>query len=121
MRQKRIDQRAIRRPRRGMHDHPGGLVDYDQVIVLEHHIKSDVLRQDMAVLGLWHRYFNQVALADLSLGVFDHGTIHPNRAVGQQTAQSGARKAGRLWRIARQGLIKARRRIGGDPERQLSG
>ncbi len=34
MRQQRVDQRAGRAARRGMDDHPGGLVDHDQVIIL---------------------------------------------------------------------------------------
>ena len=42
--QQRIDQRSVRITRRGMDHESGGLVDDDQVLVLEHHAERNGLR-----------------------------------------------------------------------------
>ena len=43
MADQRIDQRAVGMARRGMDDEAGGLVDDDEVLVLEHDVERDVL------------------------------------------------------------------------------
>ncbi len=40
-----VDQGAVEIARRRVDDHPGRLVDHDQMRVLEHDVKSDVLRR----------------------------------------------------------------------------
>ena len=51
MRQQRVDQRAVRIAGRRVHDHPGRLVDHDQVRILEADIERDRLRDRHGVVG----------------------------------------------------------------------
>ena len=51
--QQGIHQRAIGVARAGVHHHPGGLVDHDQVRVLEHHRERDILWTSLWIVGGW--------------------------------------------------------------------
>jgi hypothetical protein len=69
MMQERIDQRAFRAAGGGMHDHARGLVDHDQVVILMHHDKRDLLGPDMARARLWHVDLDQVTRRHPCLGL----------------------------------------------------
>ena len=49
--QQRVDERAVRVARRGMHDEPGWLIDHEEIVVFVKNRERDVLRQRLG----WRR------------------------------------------------------------------
>jgi len=105
--QERVDQRAVRRPRRRVHDEPGRLVDDDQVGVLVHDGQRDRLgrRRDRRRLGQRQH--------QLGAGRQPHPRVvqRPPAAVRQRAAldqrmQPRPAEAQPLWHRRRQRLIK---------------
>src|SRR5688572_3141678 len=57
MMEQSVDQGAVEIAGGGMDDHPGGLVDDDQMVVLEYHLRGDILRLVMGRGGGGDAYF----------------------------------------------------------------
>ena len=77
--EQRVDQRAVEIARGGMDDQPGGLVDHDQMLVLEHDDERDILRFVVRGRRVGHR---------------DREQRRPPRALLRRIAQR-ARRRGR--------------------------
>ena len=54
VKEQRVHERAVPVARRGMHDHPLGLVDDQQVVILVDDVDGDVLRDDVERLCVRH-------------------------------------------------------------------
>ena len=63
--QQRVDERPVEIARRGMDDEPGGLVDDEEMLVLEHDRERNVLR--LVVRGRWLRNDEAKASPPLTL------------------------------------------------------
>ena len=71
MMQQRVDQSAVRIARRRMDDQPGGLVDDQQMLILEDNPQRDVLRFVVRGRGLRNGEQERLAAADLEGRVAD--------------------------------------------------
>ena len=88
-----IDQRAFQIAGSRVHDHSGGLVDHQEVVVLEHDVERDVLRGRIERLG-WGQGDAPVFLApDLGGRRFRHGLADRHRALGDERLDPFARQA----------------------------
>ncbi len=90
---------------------PAGLLTTISVVILEHDVQRHLLGGDMA--------FDRPAPTVIStsvpgrhprLGIRDHLAVDRHVARGDQPGEPRARQRRLLWHIARQRLIKARRR-----------
>ena len=69
-RQDRVDQRAARIARAGMHDQPGGLVDHGEVVVFVDDVERDRLRLDAVIFdGRRHGDGDLLAALELDAGL----------------------------------------------------
>ena len=99
MMQKRIDQGAIWRPRRGVNNHPRRFIDDDKVRILVNHLKRNILRADMALVRHGNGNLHKVALGHLGLGIFCHNPVEPHRPLAKQPRQPRTRKRCFFWHI----------------------
>jgi hypothetical protein len=116
MMQERVDQRARGRPRRGMDDHARGLVDDHEVGILVQDLQRDRFGHGVDLRRLLHGDGDGVALDRCRAGVRDDRAVHSHRPLGDQPGKARAAQRRLLWHVAAQCLIKARRRVGTDPE-----
>ena len=77
--QQRVDERAVRVPRRGVDDHAAGLVDHDHVRVLVHHVERNVLRHDLDRLRFGQRHGDVLAAREL-IAFADGSPVHRDLA-----------------------------------------
>ena len=103
-----------------MDDHSRRLVDDNDVIILKHHLKRDVLWADMALIGDRNRYVDNSPFFHFGFRVCCHVAINDDRALLQKPRQTGATQRSFFWHIAGQSLIKARRRGFPDLKRYAS-
>src|SRR3546814_8132227 len=75
--EQRVDQRAVEITRGGMDDQPRGLVDHDQMLVLEHHVERDRLRLVMRGRRLGHVDRETLARDRLARRTAHRDAIHP--------------------------------------------
>ena len=88
--QKRIDQRPRGRARRGVDDHPRGLVDDDQLAILIDDGQGDVLGPRLHLRGSRDGDLIDLALGHAGLGVGGRGAVAPHRAPGDQPRDARA-------------------------------
>ncbi len=90
----RIDQRAGRVAGGGMHDQSLRLVDDDDLVVLEHHLKRDGLGRDRGVLRRRQLQSDGVAGVDAVTGIADRGAADRDAAGQDQRLVARARQLG---------------------------
>ena len=90
--QQRVDQRPVEIARGRMDDQPGGLVDDQQMLVLEHDGQRDVLRFVVRRLRLGHRDAQAFVAADLGRRVAHRLAVRLDRAAADQRLQPLARQ-----------------------------
>ncbi len=92
MRDQRVDQCSRGVACRGMHHQAPGLVDQDDIVVLEHDIERDVLALRLGGGGLRHVDYDRIALGDMISGVADDGVLDGHGTGEDQRLQPGSRK-----------------------------
>ena len=97
-----------------MDHHANGFIYHEKVFVLMQYIKRDSLGERLALGSLCDSYVEDVAFADFHAGVCDGSAIVCDSPVRDQPADARTTEVRRLWHIAGERLIKARRRCGAD-------
>ena len=83
--QQRVHQRTIRVSGRGVDHHPGGLVDDDQVLVLEQDIERQVLRHQLDRHSGRHAHHHLTVVGpDAMRRRLDHSIIDAHRPLHNQ-------------------------------------
>ena len=62
--EQRVDERAVRMPRRGVHDQSRRLIDNDHVLVLVYDVKRDILRHGVDRLRFGERQLHRFAAGE---------------------------------------------------------
>jgi hypothetical protein len=78
--QYRSSERPSAIARTGVHDHPGRLVDDEQVLVLVHDDQIPRLRRQLVRGGWWHHHLDDLAAPKSMSGLSDV-TVHLDQAV----------------------------------------
>jgi hypothetical protein len=104
-----------------MHDHARGLVDDDQVRVLVQDVERDRLGHGVDLRRLFHGDRDRVAFGRCHAGIRDDRAVNRHGALCDQPDKARAAQRFLLWHVAAQCLIKARRRVGTDPELDEAG
>ena len=112
--QKRVHQRSRRRPRRGVDDHSGGLVDDDEVGILPHDRQGDIFGQRLNRSRRIKPQVIDLTFGHLGLGVGDQHPIPADRPFGDHPHQTRPRQRGFLWHGGGKRLIKAVGRVRAD-------
>ncbi len=107
----RVDQRAVRRARRRVHHHARGLVENDQVGVLERHGQGDLLRRDLGRLRLRHRDRPGLARRRRRLDRPLRDAAARDGAALDQPGDPAARERLARRNVTGQRLVEARRRV----------
>jgi len=92
--QQRVDQRAAGVTGGGMHDHPGGLVDRDQIGVLEQDRERDRLGGDLERLGRGDAHDDPIAELDARARLGRRRAAELDHAVLDQPLDGRARQLG---------------------------
>lgn len=121
MMQERVDQRAGRCPGGRVDDHSCGLVDDGNVSVFVDYLERNVLGPHMRVSGVLDRDLVDFSVGGAAIWVTDRGSVPGDVAIDQEPRQPGARQMRLLWHIAGKRLIKARRRIMTDGDKDFAG
>ncbi len=87
-----IDQGPVAVARRRMDDQARGLVDDQQMLVLEDDPQGDVLRLVVRGLGLGHREEEELVPADFLRGIADRPALRFDGAAADQGLQPFARQ-----------------------------
>ncbi len=119
--QERVDQSAARRTRGRVHDHASRFVDDDQVGIFVDDGQRDIFRDGFNLSGLFHRDLEHFAFCHLAARVRDLRACRRYSSILQQSRQPRPAEMRRLWHITGQRLIKARRRVGADGDKDNAG
>jgi hypothetical protein len=104
---KRVDERAVARARCRVHDHARGLVDDDQVGVLEDHRKWNRLTARRGFGGGLVAQLVGLALGGRRRGIGDCVSVQQNPALSDEPRDPRPRQVRFRWRKAGERLIKA--------------
>ena len=102
MPQKCVDEGALIVTRRGVNDHALRLIDHEQVAVLIHYIKRDILCPDRKLLRLGHGEADDIALPRLMI-LLNLSAVAHHKSVGKQPLH---KRTGILAESLRQSFIK---------------
>ena len=105
-----VDQSAVEIARRGMDDHPGRLVDDEQMLVLEDDVERDVLRLVMRGLRLGDGDLDRLPATRLHRGIAHQRALRPEHRARSRSAPSAARATGSARRPPAPGRAASRRR-----------
>ena len=92
MTDQRLDERAGGVPRGGMDHQPGGLVEHDEMIVLEHDVERDVLAHQRRIFRRRRLDFESGAGQDFFRRVERDHAVDGHFAGFDQSLQAGARQ-----------------------------
>jgi len=94
MGEQRVDQGSVGIARRWMDHQAGGLVDDDEMCILESDIERDRLGGRYRIIRVGDNYDKSLASADLERRIADHSSVVADLAGKDQLLEAGPRQLG---------------------------